>query len=86
MRYQAPGNPGAFVFAGYNWRMQILLNGKHHELDCDVTIAALLEHAGFGARRVAVEVNREIVPKSEHTARVLRDGDQVEVVHALGGG
>jgi len=66
--------------------MQILLNGKHHKLDRDMTIAAVLELAGFGERRVAVEVNREIVPKSEHATRVLRAGDQVEIVHALGGG
>ena len=86
MRYQAPGNPGAFVFAGYNWRMQILLNGKHHELDCDVTIAALLEHAGFGARRVAVEVNREIVPRADHPCRRVHGGDAIEIVHFVGGG
>ena len=66
--------------------MRILLNGQHHELDHDMTIAALLEHTGFGARRVAVEINSEIVPRSEHAMRMLHEGDRVEVVHALGGG
>jgi sulfur carrier protein len=66
--------------------MQIVLNGQMHEIDRNATVAALLDHAGYATRRVAVEVNREIVPKSEHPVRQLHEGDQVEVVHALGGG
>ena len=37
-------------------------------------------------RKVAVEVNREIVPRSLHAQRTVRDGDRVEIVHAIGGG
>ena len=66
--------------------MKIALNGEARELAGALSVAELLEHAGYGGRRVAVEVNREIVPKSAHGQRVLADGDQVEVVHALGGG
>ena len=66
--------------------MKIALNGEARELPRPLTVSELLEHAGYGGRRVAVEVNREIVPKSAHSLRVLSDGDQVEVVHALGGG
>ena len=50
------------------------------------TIADLLEQLGIGGRRLAVEVNRDIVPKSEHDNFSLKDGDRVEIVHAIGGG
>ncbi|HET6632038.1 MAG TPA: sulfur carrier protein ThiS [Rhodanobacteraceae bacterium] len=66
--------------------MQITLNGAPQECADDATVATLLEAAGYAGRRVAVEVNREIVPKSQHPARALRDGDRVEIVHAIGGG
>ena len=66
--------------------MKIAFNGEARELPRPLSISELLEHAGYAARRVAVEVNREIVPRSAHGQRVLEDGDQVEVVHALGGG
>jgi len=41
---------------------------------------------GLSGRRLAMEVNREIVPRSEYAEHVLHDGDQVEIVHAIGGG
>ena len=66
--------------------MKILLNGAEREVDAPVSLAQLLEDAGYGGRRVAVEVNREIVPRSAHASRTLADGDRVEIVHALGGG
>lgn len=50
------------------------------------TVAGLLERQGLADRRVAVEVNRGIVPRSAHATHVLAPGDRVEVVHALGGG
>jgi sulfur carrier protein len=64
----------------------IHINGEIREMPPGVTVASLLELAGYKERRVAVEVNREIVPKSRHGERVLSEGDRVEVVHALGGG
>ena len=65
---------------------RIELNGAPHELPQPVSVTALLESNGYGQRRVAVEINREIVPRSEHGARLVRDGDRVEIVQALGGG
>lgn len=64
----------------------IAFNDTLLELQAGCTVAALLERQGLAERRVAVEVNREIVPRSAHADRVLADGDRVEVVHALGGG
>jgi sulfur carrier protein len=66
--------------------MQILINGQPHDFPAALTVAALLQATGNGARRVAVEVNREIVPRSQHDARALSDGDLVEIIQAIGGG
>ena len=49
-------------------------------------IAELLQRAGYAERRVAVEINRVIVPRSLHDTRQLTDGDQIEIVQAMGGG
>lgn len=66
--------------------MQIQVNGEPRRLDRAVTVAQLLAELGLSERRVAVEVNREIVPRSEHARCELRDADRVEVVIAIGGG
>lgn len=66
--------------------MQILLNGETRALASDATVAELVESLGLAGRRIAVEVNEEIVPKSEHGGIRLTEGDRVEVVHAIGGG
>lgn len=66
--------------------MRIQLNGENVDIPDHGTIEALLEHAGYAGRRVAVEVNRSVVPRSRHGEHVLQPGDRVEIVHALGGG
>lgn len=66
--------------------MNILLNGHPHEWRPDGSVADLLASLGLADRRVAVEVDREIVPKSQHASRTLNDGQSIEIVHALGGG
>ena len=70
----------------YNRRMKIRLNGEEREFADACTVLAMLQAAGFGERRVAVEVNREIVPRSAHATRALADGDAVEIIQAIGGG
>jgi len=66
--------------------MKIFLNGQPHECAAAITVAGLLADTGHGERRVAVEVNREIVPRSRHAQHELREGDRVEIVQAIGGG
>lgn len=66
--------------------MKILLNGQEKSFSTPVTISALLQEMGLSERRVAVEVNREIVPRSRHGEVELKDNDRVEVVFAIGGG
>ena len=66
--------------------MEILLNGRPCPAREGATLAELLREQGLGERRVAVEVNGEIVPRGRHAAHVLAAADRVEIVHALGGG
>lgn len=67
-------------------RMRIQLNGEPFELPDGESVAALLTRLDLAGRRVAVELNLDIVPRSQHGETVLKEGDQVEVVHAIGGG
>lgn len=66
--------------------MRIQLNGEAFELPDGETVAGVIERLDLSTRRVAVELNLDIVPRSQHASTVLREGDQVEVVHAIGGG
>jgi sulfur carrier protein len=66
--------------------MRIQLNGESLELPDGETVAALLTRLDLTSRRVAVELNLDIVPRSLHAETALTEGDQVEVVHAIGGG
>lgn len=66
--------------------MNIIVNGQPREFRPGLTVSQLLQQDGYGDRRVAVEINGAIVPKSRHAEQVLAAGDQVEVVQAIGGG
>ncbi|MGO3126532.1 MAG: sulfur carrier protein ThiS [Luteimonas sp.] len=66
--------------------MNIRLNGEDLAIDTGSTIAALLTQQDLAGRRVAVEVNGEIVPRGRHAEHAIHEGDQIEIVHALGGG
>ncbi len=66
--------------------MKITLNGEPYDLDQSLTIAGLLERLGMTGRPVAVEVNRQLVPRAEHDGCQLAEADEVEVVTLVGGG
>lgn len=67
--------------------MQIQLNGQAYQLDQDVlSIQALLEHLKLTDKRVAVEVNEHVIPRSQHSKVQLKAEDKVEIVQAIGGG
>lgn len=66
--------------------MKITLNGQEKSLKAPMTIAAMLREMGLAERRVAVEINREIIPHSQHGELLLQENDRVEVVFAIGGG
>jgi sulfur carrier protein len=66
--------------------MRIEVNGEAQEVAPEITVSALLAHLGVADGPVAVERNREIVPRAQHASTTLREGDRVEVVHFVGGG
>lgn len=66
--------------------MQVTVNDEPHDLRDGATVADLIATLGLGARRVAVEVNRAVVPRADHGARRLAAGDRVEIIHFVGGG
>lgn len=69
-----------------NSGMNVILNGETLTLQDPCTIAELLDRQQLTQRRVAVERNGDIVPRSLHASTQLLDGDTIEIVHALGGG
>ncbi|SDI66404.1 sulfur carrier protein [Pseudomonas flavescens] len=66
--------------------MHIQLNGETLELPEGASVADLIEHLQLAGRRVAVERNLDIVPRSQYANTPLAEGDSLEVVHAIGGG
>lgn len=66
--------------------LSVVVNGAPQTLDAGATIADLLARMDAAGKRVAVERNGEIVPKSRHGDTRLADGDRLEVVIAVGGG
>ena len=66
--------------------MNLQLNGEPREFPEGLTVAALVEHLRMKADRVAVELNLEIVPRTNWAATNLKEGDKLEIVHFVGGG
>src|SRR5262245_37703348 len=66
--------------------LQLTINGEARALPESLTVARLLEQLGYDRRRVAVEVNCEVVPAPRHAAHLLASGDAVEIVTLVGGG
>ncbi|WP_437284846.1 sulfur carrier protein ThiS [Sorangium sp. So ce406] len=66
--------------------MNITVNGEAREVPAAVTVRRLVEMLGLTEGPVAVERNGEVVPRAEHTAAELAEGDVIEIVHFVGGG
>ena len=66
--------------------IKITVNGETRSVAPDLTAAQLVELLELGGRRLAMEINREILPRSRYAAHHLRDGDCIEIVQAIGGG
>lgn len=67
-------------------RFAVSVNGEARRVGRDTTLLALLDELGLADRRIAVALNREVVPRRELGARRLSEGDRVEVLEAVGGG
>jgi len=66
--------------------MQVTLNGEPRELPDNLTLQELLQHLQLSADRVAVEHNREIIKRDRWASVRVQAGDQLEIVHLVGGG
>ncbi|HEY4251360.1 MAG TPA: sulfur carrier protein ThiS [Roseomonas sp.] len=66
--------------------IQIAINGEPRSVGTGATVALLLAELGLDIRKVAVERNEEIVPRSTYAAQALAAGDRLEIVHFIGGG
>jgi sulfur carrier protein len=66
--------------------MHIIVNGESKTIPPGMTVSGLLEALGLDIRQVAVERQGHIVPRSQHPATVLNEGDTVEIVQFIGGG
>ena len=66
--------------------VNVWLNGQPRQLAASTCVAALLAELGLDASHVAVEVNRELIPRAKHTLHELTDGDRLEIVTLVGGG
>ncbi|MCA9656431.1 MAG: sulfur carrier protein ThiS [Myxococcales bacterium] len=66
--------------------LRIVINGESREVREGTTVADLVAQLGLRREHVAVELDREIVPRAEHEARVLQDGSTLEIVTFVGGG
>lgn len=66
--------------------MQLIVNGEPRRLESPGTIADLIAALGLDPRKVAVERNLEIVPRSMHATTALTEGDRIEIVQFVGGG
>ena len=63
-----------------------MVNGKPHRVEAATDVSVLLARLELTGKKVAVERNGEIVPRSAHASTVLADGDELEIVVAVGGG
>ena len=66
--------------------MEITVNGEPRQIDDGMTAQHLVDTLQLAGKRIAMEVNLEIVPRSEYAHTRLNPGDRVEIVHAIGGG
>ena len=69
-----------------NKPIRLLVNGEHRSFDDIRTVQALVSHLALDSGRIAVELNRRILKRSEFAETSLADGDRVELVHFVGGG
>lgn len=66
--------------------MRVTINGEPRELARPLPVVELIAELGLAGKRLAVEINGEILPRGRHAETALRDGDRLEIVQAIGGG
>jgi thiamine biosynthesis protein ThiS len=81
-----PGDQEIGRFMRYISPMELFVNGEKRSWADSVSLAQFIETLGMKGDRVAVEVNREIVPRAQWAETQLHEGDRLEIVHFVGGG
>ncbi|NIQ02811.1 MAG: sulfur carrier protein ThiS [Nitrospinaceae bacterium] len=66
--------------------MKLIINGKEQEARSSRTIAELMQELEITAPNFAVALNGQVIPRSQHDSTEVREGDKIEIVHAVGGG
>jgi sulfur carrier protein len=66
--------------------LAISVNGEPREIAAGATVASLVAALGLTGRKLAIAVNRHVVPRASHAARALHAGDRIEILEAVGGG
>ena len=67
--------------------MHLIINGEHHDdLPDGLSVLDLIEHLGLPEKKIAIELNREVVPKSQFEQTLLENHDVLEIIHFIGGG
>ncbi len=66
--------------------IQLTINGQSQQFETPINVIQLIDHLSLHGKRIAIERNGEIVPRSQFSAQMLCHGDQLEVVVAVGGG
>jgi thiamine biosynthesis protein ThiS len=82
--FKFQGLPPQILSEGSNFK--IMVNGKERAISDNTTVEKLLQELNVQPQGIAVELNREIVPKSRYAETALKDGDVVEIVRMMGGG
>lgn len=77
---------GGATITGIDGKVTIRLNGKEREVAADITVSDLLDQLGLVPGMVVVERNREILARDSYPTARLSEGDQLELVHFVGGG
>jgi thiamine biosynthesis protein ThiS len=66
--------------------MKVLVNGDEKDFSSPISLAGLIEELDLPASRIAIELNREVVRRSDWGSTMLKDDDRIEIVHFVGGG
>lgn len=66
--------------------MQININGLNNDIPEGMTVAELIDFLGLTGKRIAVEINKNLVPRSRFSSQHIMEHDQIEIIHAVGGG
>ena len=66
--------------------MKLTINGKEKEIHSSQTVTELVEELAISAPNIAVALNSQVIPKSQYPQTPVKEGDKIEIVHAVGGG